>query len=139
MEIKTVTSEDDISKTWEVMQLLRPHLKQGEYVDLISEMLSSGYNMAFVEENDKAVSVIGFRHVLFLFYGRHIYIDDLSTLNDYRGKGYAGRLLDHVCTLAKEKGYQHVTLDSGCSRYTAHRLYMNKGFIIGAHHFSKEI
>jgi ribosomal protein S18 acetylase RimI-like enzyme len=139
MEIKTVESESDILKTWEVMQLLRPHLIHDEYVNLIKEMRSTGYSLAFIEEDGKAVSVIGFRHLQFLFNGRHIYIDDLSTLTNARGKGYAGKLIDYVCNLAKEQGYQHVTLDSGCSRYTAHKLYMNKGFTIGAYHFSKVI
>src|SRR5438105_245982 len=139
MEVKTVESDDDIIKTWEVMQVLRPHLKEHQYVNLIKEMLATGYCMAYIEEGGKAVSTIGFRHLLFRVNGRHIYIDDLSTLTSDRGKGYAGRLLDYVINLAEKKGYQHVTLDSGHSRHAAHRLYLNKGFIIGAHHFSREV
>ena len=139
MDIKTVSSEKDILKTWDAMQLLRPHLKQDEYVNLIKDMFSEGYNMAYIEENGKAVSVIGFRQLQFLFNGRHIYIDDLSTLTAYRGKGYGGKLIDYVSNLAKEKGYEVVTLDSGYQRYPAHRLYMNKGFVIVGYHFSKVI
>ena len=139
MDIKTVSSEKDILKTWDAMQLLRSHLKQDEYVNLIKGMFSEGYNMAYIEENGKAVSVIGFRQLQFLFNGRHIYIDDLSTLTAYRGKGYGGKLIDYVSNLAKEKGYEVVTLDSGYQRYAAHRLYMNKGFVIVGYHFSKVI
>jgi GNAT superfamily N-acetyltransferase len=74
-----------------------------------------------------------------LYNGKHIYIDDLSTLPEYRGKGYAGLLLDYVESEAIVKGYQAVTLDSGHHRAAAHRLYMNKGFTIVAHHFSKTL
>lgn len=121
------------------MQLLRPHLKENEYTGLVKEMITEGYKMAYVEENDKAISVIGFRHLQFLFNGRHIYIDDLSTLAEHRGKGCAGKLLDHVDAIAKEKGYKSVTLDSGTHRHEAHRLYMNKKFSIQGYHFTKTI
>jgi GNAT superfamily N-acetyltransferase len=56
-----------------------------------------------------------------------------------RGKGYAGKLLDFVEAEARAKGYKVVTLDSGHQRFDAHRLYLNKGFKIVAHHFSKTL
>ena len=37
------------------------------------------------------------------------------------------------------KGYDAVTLDSGYQRLAAHRLYLNKGFNLSSHHFSKQI
>jgi ribosomal protein S18 acetylase RimI-like enzyme len=137
MNIKEVSSQADIQKTWEVMHLLRPHLNQDDYTKLISHMMDEGYKMAYVEENHIAISVIGYRHLQFLFNGRHIYIDDLSTLVEHRGKGCGSKLLDYVEAIAKEKGYNSVTLDSGCHRYAAHRLYMNKGFVIEGYHFQK--
>ena len=87
----------------------------------------------------KAVSFIGYRYLQYLYNGKHIYIDDLSTLPKYRGKGYADKLLQHVEEIAILKGYDVVTLDSGHQRTDAHRLYLNKGFNIVAHHFSKRI
>jgi GNAT superfamily N-acetyltransferase len=102
-------------------------------------MMEDGYKMAYMEENDIAISVIGYRHLQFLFNGRHIYIDDLSTLAEHRGKGCGSKLLDYVEAIAKTAGYKSVTLDSGCHRHEAHRLYMNKGFVIQGYHFSKVI
>ncbi len=139
MIIKEAVSEADIKKTWEVMYLLRPHLEEDEYVALVKSMMSEGYQMAYVEDNNVAVSVIGFRYLQFLFNGKHIYIDDLSTLEAYRGKGCGGMLLDYVDDVAKKSGYKAVTLDSGTHRHNAHRLYMNKGFSIQGYHFTKTI
>jgi len=139
MEIKTATTAEEASTAWEAIHLLRPHLKRDEYCNLMQDMFDSGYQLAYIDEDNKAVSVIGYRHLQFLFNGKHIYIDDLSTLEAYRGKGYAGKLLDHVIGEAKEKGYEVVTLDSGCPRYDAHRLYFNKGFVIQGYHFSKKL
>lgn len=55
------------------------------------------------------------------------------------GKGYGGMLLDYVTALAKEKGYKGITLDSGYTRFDAHRLYLKKGFTLASHHFSKPL
>ena len=139
MEIKIAKTNVDIEKNWEVIKLLRPHLIKKEYINLMRNMFDNGYQLAFIEENGKGVSIIGFRHLQFLFNGKHIYIDDLSTLKEYRNKGYAGKLIDYVNQLAKIKGYKVVTLDSGTQRFDAHRLYIKKGFVIDSYHFSKDI
>ena len=65
--------------------------------------------------------------------------NDLSTLPEARGKGYGGMLLDYVAELARAAGYDVITLDSGHQRHTAHRLYLNKGFSISSHHFTKKL
>jgi GNAT superfamily N-acetyltransferase len=139
MEIKLCKSETDIAKCWQVLFELRPHLLAVEFVPTITEMISEGYQLAFIEEDGKAVAAIGYRYLQYLYNGKHIYIDDLSTLPAARGKGYAGKLLDFVEAEARAKGYTAVTLDSGHHRYDAHRLYLNKGFKIVAHHFSKTL
>jgi len=139
MEIKMATTQEDIQRCWDVLKALRPHLEENTFVSVILEMFTEGYQLAFVEENGKAVSAIGFRDLQFLYNGKHFYIDDLSTLPETRGKGHAGKLIDYVVDLAKQKGYGYVTLDSGYNRLDAHRLYLNKGFVLASHHFSKKL
>ncbi|MBS1914827.1 MAG: GNAT family N-acetyltransferase [Bacteroidetes bacterium] len=139
MEIKIAKTEEDILKCWDVLFELRPHLNKNNFVATVKEMITEGYTLAFIEENGKPVAATGFRYLQFLYNGKHIYIDDLATLPSSRGKGYAGELLDYVINLAKEKGYKCVTLDSGYQRFDAHRLYLNKGFTLNCHHFSKNV
>jgi len=139
MRIKTATTREDILQCWEVLKTLRPHLEEDKYVSIISEMITEGYHLVFVEDDGKAVSAIGFRYLQFLYNGKHFYIDDLSTLFEARGKGYAGKLIDYVISLAKQKGYDYITLDSGYHRFDAHKLYLNKGFTLASHHFSKKL
>lgn len=139
MKIQIAKTDTDILKCWEVLKALRPHLEYDSFLSTIKEMIQEGYLLAFIEENDKAVAAVGFRYLQYLYNGKHYYIDDLSTLPESRGKGYGGALLDYVIALAKEKGYKCVTLDSGYTRLDAHRLYLNKGFTLTAHHFSKSL
>lgn len=140
MTVKHAATDAEILQCWKAMKELRPHLVEEQFLPLIKEMMKEGYQLAFIEgEDGQALAAIGFRYLQFLFCGKHFYIDDLSTLPEARGKGHAGKLLDHVCQLAKQKGFEHVTLDSGHQRFTAHRLYLNKGFTISSHHFSKKL
>jgi GNAT superfamily N-acetyltransferase len=141
MQIQLARTEADILKCWPVMKLLRPHLEEEKFVPLVKEMLSEGYELAFVEANDVAAAAIGYRYQQKLFDGKQIYVDDLTTLEEHRGKGYAGKLLGFVFDLARQRGCVCVTLDSGVGthRQDAHRLYLNKGFVISSMHFMKKL
>lgn len=139
MQIQLARTDTDILKCWPVMKLLRPHLEEAAFVPLVNNMLSEGYELAFIEENGQAAAAIGFRYVQKLFDGKQIYVDDLTTLAEHRGKGYGGMLLDFVFDLARQRGYACVTLDSGPARHDAHRLYLNKGFLISSMHFTKKL
>ncbi len=139
MEIKLCKTAEDIMKCWAVLLELRPHLLQPSFVATIQQMQREGYELAFIEEQGKAVAAIGFRYLQFLYNGKHLYIDDLSTLPSCRGKGYGTKLLKYVEGVAISKGYETVTLDSGYQRNVAHRLYLNEGFCLAAHHFSKNL
>jgi GNAT superfamily N-acetyltransferase len=139
MKILLATNESEIKKCWKVMKTLRPHLDEKDFIPMVIEMISEGYQLAYIEEDDVAVSAIGYRFQQFLFNGKHCYIDDLATLPGKTGKGYAGKLIDYVVELSKQKGLSYVTLDSGFARIDAHRLYLRKRFEISAFHFTKKL
>lgn len=140
MTIKIAENATDIMKCRSAILALRPHLKETDLVNLITQIQKEGYKLAFVETEDgEAAAICGYRYLQFLFCGKHFYIDDLSTLPQYRGLGYGSALLDFVIAEAKNKGFDVVTLDSGHQRYDAHRLYLNKGFQISSHHFTKKM
>jgi GNAT superfamily N-acetyltransferase len=139
MTIKLAQTDADILQCRDAILALRPHHADTDLVTLICAMQAEGYQLAFVETEGKAAAICGFRYLQFLFCGKHFYIDDLSTLAEYRGCGYGSALLDFVTDLAKSEGYETVTLDSGHQRNTAHRLYLNKGYAISAHHFMLKV
>ncbi len=139
MDIKLATTDGDIQKCWPAVKVLRPHLEEYQFLPMVREMIADGYKLAFIEEGEIAAAIVGFRYLQYLFCGKHIYIDDLSTLSDFRKKGYGGILLDYVFDYARERGYHTVTLDSGYQRTEAHRLYLNKGFTLASHHFAKKL
>ncbi len=136
--IRFAQSEKEIEQCWEAVYCLRPHLQQEQYVQQVKEMQQEGYQLLYItdQETGRVAAIAGFRNMYMLAGGKIIYIDDLSTLPEYRGKGYGGQLLDYIHQLARKTGKAAVHLDSGYVRNDAHRLYLNKGYKLAAHHFS---
>ena len=145
MTLTIAQSDADIRRCLPAMLTLRTHLTPERALGQIRlQQANEGFVLAFVEEGDiskPAPAVVGYRILNFLHSGKTLYIDDLSTLPDARGKGYARALLDFVIEQARQTDCQCVSLDSGQNpaRYDAHRLYLNKGFNITSHHFNLSI
>jgi GNAT superfamily N-acetyltransferase len=144
--IRLAQTEADLRRCLPALLTLRPHLTEGVALAMLHEQQAhERFSIAFIDLGNNvpgidvpAPAVITYRRMTLLVSGKTIYIDDLTTLPEARGNGYASALLDFVIDEAQQAGYQTVSLDSGQNptRYDAHRLYLNKGFNITSHHFS---
>jgi len=136
--VQQATTDTDILKCRRAVQALRPQLTDEAYHEAIRLTLADNRTMVFVEENGEAAAVAVFESGYNLFRGKYIYIDDLSTLPDYRGKGYAGQLIDWILDYARQEEFDEVHLDSGVNdaRADAHRLYLTKRFKVTSLHFA---
>jgi GNAT superfamily N-acetyltransferase len=127
------------------MRALRTALAdEASFVRRVDEVQRpEGYRLvgAFEEGERSAVAVGGFRLAHNLAWGRHLYVDDLSTLEAARGRGHGRALLDWIASEAAALGCDQVHLDSGVGldRADAHRLYLNAGFVIASHHFARRV
>ncbi len=140
MKIRILTIEADIERCFPLMSQLRPHLDLEHFkVQVGRQIQSAGYTLVIVEVDNIFTAAMGFRVTEYLAWGKVLYIDDLVTDRECRGKGYAGSLLDWVFERAKALGCQQIHLDSGYQRNDAHRLYLNKKMKMVCHHFSREI
>ncbi len=139
--LRYAESDDELRRCFPAVRVLRPHLAdEGAFVAQVRRQQAQGYRLAFAEDGSGAVvAVAGFRFTESLSWGRFVYVDDLVTVPEARGKGYAGALLDGVIALARAENCDAVHLDSGHQRFDAHRLYLNKRFRITAHHFALDL
>jgi GNAT superfamily N-acetyltransferase len=102
-----------------------------------------GYRLvaAFEEEGLVPVAAAGFRSLHSLSWGHYLYVDDLSTLPEAKRRGHARALLEWLLEEGKRLGCDQFHLDSGVelNRADAHRLYLNAGLVISAHHFARYV
>jgi len=137
--LKEINADSEIRSCYTILHGLRPHLTNEEaFVRQIKRQLSEGYKLLCSEENGEIKAVAGFRFFECLAWGKVLYIDDLVTAPETRKSGHGGALLKHLIEIAKKEHCNQVHLDSGPQRHDAHRLYLNSGFKIIAHHFGSE-
>ena len=136
-QVKIIRTEAEVQQCWEVAFLLRPHLDKNKWVATISEMMQNEkYCMAGIMDNDKFVAFAGYRAMISLHSGNIIYIDDLCTLDAYRGKGLASQLLNYVKAIAIANNKDAVVLDTNFNNNTAQKLYLKNGFKLAALHLT---
>lgn len=136
--VQRANTDSAIQKCRRAVQALRPALTDEGYEEAIRQTLADNRSMVFIAEGDEAAAVAVFETGYNLFRGKYIYIDDLSTLPEHRGKGYAGHLVDWILEYARLEGFDEVHLDSGVNdaRSDAHRLYLTKRFKVTSLHFA---
>jgi GNAT superfamily N-acetyltransferase len=127
------------------MKELRTQLSdEAEFVRLVDEVQRpEGYRIvgAFDPEEQPAAAVAGFRIGNNLADGHYLYVDDLATRPEFRRRGLGTALLVWLAREAARLGCDHLSLDSavGLERADAHRLYLNSGLTITAHHFERKL
>lgn len=134
----------DTSQAAAALCELWPRYSPVEIVSRVDELLRpNGYNLVGVWEEGlaSAVCVLGYRIQYSLWLGKSLYIVDIATLPQSRGKGYASQLLAWVEEEAARQSCAAVHLDSGVGmdRAAAHRLYMHRHYQISCHHFLKRL
>jgi GNAT superfamily N-acetyltransferase len=122
---------------------LRPQLGSPEaFVTAVDQIQRpAGYRLigSFEDGVEDAAAVAGFRVSHMLAFGRFMYVDDLSTAADYRGRGHADRLFEWLYAEAARQGCEQFHLDSGVGpeRADAHRFYFRHGLRITSYHFAR--
>lgn len=128
---------------FEAMRELRTSLSDEEsFVRRVDEVQrAEGYRLvaAFEDRVSQAAAVAGFRLGHNLAWGEYLYVDDLSTRAEARRRGHGRALLAWLAEEAGRLGCDQLHLDSGVGleRADAHRLYLNAGMVIAAHHFAR--
>jgi len=129
---------DELELAFPVVNQLRPHRSLEEYIEIVKEMTTTGYQIVCLFDSGKVVSFAGFTRLKILHYGDHIWVYDLVTDENNRGKGYGKLLMSYIENLAEENALQCVALQSGFQRIDAHRFYDNAGYEKVSFVFQKE-
>ena len=136
-------AEGDTEVAARALLELRPHAAPASsLVEVIDRTLRpGGYRLAgsFDDGERDAAAVAGFRIGHMLAWGRYLYVDDLVTAADRRGRGHADRVFEWLYAEAARQDCEQFHLDSGVGpeRADAHRFYFRHGLRITSYHFAR--
>jgi GNAT superfamily N-acetyltransferase len=136
-DIRHIDSEHEIAVCHPVMRQLRPHLvSEQEFIERWRRQVTTGYRLAAVWLGSKPVALAGYRIQENLFYGLHLYVDDLVTDQGVRSSGYGRALMDYLKMEGKSLGCSWLVLDTGPTNTLAHRFYYRESLSMMELHFS---
>ncbi len=88
---------------------------------------------------EKLVGVAGAWIATKIWCGLYLEIDNLVVAENQRSSGTGSRLIEHLESVARERGCKIIVLDSYTTNHPSHRLYHRLGFEIWGFHFIKPI
>ena len=138
--VRIALETKDIARCFAVMRELRPLLESAE--DLVARVRvqqGEGFELAYLEVGGEVVTVAGFRVRHMIVSGLTMYVDDLVTGAAFRSQGHGKTMLDWLIALAKERGCETFSLDSGTQRQEAHAFYFREGMRVTSFHFETKL
>jgi GNAT superfamily N-acetyltransferase len=133
--IRIAESDREIAACLSVMQVLRPQVDAGTFVERVRRQGRAGYRLAYRCSDGPPLAVAGFRLAENLAWGRFLYVDDLVTLPEQRSAGHGAALLRWLADHARAAGCRELHLDSGVQPQDAHRFYRREGLELSSYHF----
>ncbi len=121
--VKFCEDDDQITAAYPIMEQLRPHLDEADFLEQIRRQMQSGYRQVAAHLGDEIVGVIGYRFAEDLAWGRTLYVDDLVVDENHRGQGVGEALMKGGEMEAERRDCQTLRLCSGLTREQAHRFY----------------
>lgn len=136
MQVRTADNLDALKLITPVLLQLRPQYTEDALLRQIQLQQAEGYRIAYVVDGENVLSIAGFVIAQKLAWAKHIYVDDLITNEAHRSTGAGKLLIDWLKQHGREQGCQQLHLDSGVTRFGAHKFYLREGFDITSHHFA---
>jgi GNAT superfamily N-acetyltransferase len=126
MDFRELTTDAELSSAFPLMSALRDRIQEATFLAEVRRQQIEGYRLYGAFEGDRLVCLAGVRRTHTLARGEHLFVDDLVTLADERGKGHGKALLAWLAARAAEQGVKRIHLDS---RSTAKGFYEKVGFV----------
>lgn len=126
------------------LHLLHPNIRDiVQFQDLVKIQQAEGYRLLgiFEEGKQNAVTVCGFRIVTNFATGRHLYIDDLTSLHLPIADDKISQIFTELKTIATNEHCSSIHADSSISSDSSniHHLYLKNGFTLCSHKFSLKL
>lgn len=137
MEIKELTSLEEMLPHFDLMHLMYKKMDTEMYQSFLEVMIPKGYTQVAAFENGECVGITGIWFGTKLWCGKYMEIDNFVVHPEHRSKGIGKLICDYVEAKARGLGCITITLDAYTANFPAHRFYYNQGYGPKGFHFVK--
>jgi ribosomal protein S18 acetylase RimI-like enzyme len=137
-KIFQIESESDLQRAFVCLRDLRPHLSDLELTEIYRMACErDSYGFVVMELQGEVVALLGYRILYDFIRGKHLYIDDLITVEKHRSRGFGADLLKYAEGLARGLDCKSLRLCTGIENEAAIRFYERNGWRKKAYAFTK--
>jgi GNAT superfamily N-acetyltransferase len=123
--IRELESDREIGEAFALMASLRERVRKETFLAEVRRQQVEGYRLFGGFDGARLVCLAGVRRSHTLSRGEHLFVDDLVTFAEDRGKGRGAEMIGWLAERARAEGLSRIYLDS---RATAKGFYEKIGF-----------
>ncbi len=135
MEIRELTTKDEMLTCLELLKEVYPTLTLEEYDRELDAMLPHNYGQVVVMDGETITGLTGYWMGSKLWCGKYLELDNVVVSEAYRSKGIGKLLFDFMEQRAIDEKCTMLALDSYTSNFKAHKFFYGQGFAPRGFHF----
>ena len=125
VQVRELSSDAEIVAAYPPARELRDRIREDTFLAEVRRQQREGYRLYGGFEAEKVVCLAGVRRSHTLSRGEHLFVDDLVTAEDARGRGHGAEMMRVLAALAAAERIPRIYLDA---RLTAKGFYEGLGF-----------
>lgn len=135
MEIRELTTKEEMLANLSVLQEMYPGLTFEEYDRELDEMIPHRYGQVAVFEGTECLGLSGYWLGTKLWCGKYLELDNVVVASAHRSKGIGKLIFDYLLEKGEKEGVTMLALDSYTSNFKAHKFFYNEGYAPRGFHF----
>ena len=135
MELREITTKEEMLKNFELLKEMYPSLTMEEYASELDVMLPHNYTQVGVFENNECIGLSGIWIGSKLWCGKYMELDNVVVSNNHRSKGIGKIIFEYAEQKAHAIGCTMLALDSYSDNFKAHKFFYGQGYVPRGFHF----
>ena len=135
MELKEISSKEEMLKNYDLLTEVYPTLTLEEYDRELDLMLPHNYGQVGVFDCDRCAGMTGYWIGTKLWCGKYIELDNVVVSKDYRRRGIGEQLFSFFEQKAKDEGCTMLALDTYTDNFESHKFFYSQGYVPRGFHF----
>lgn len=121
------------------LRLLNDQIPLDILQNRLKDMVKNSYQCIGVYDDDKLIGICGIWILVKYYVGKHLEVDDVVILPEYRGKNIGKELMQYVKHYAKENDCLAIELNCYVHNQKGNKFWRDGGFKQIGNHFQKKL
>lgn len=130
--------KDDLPGIIPLLRLLNPDIPDAELGARLEQMKLHNYQCVGAFDGNSLIGISGIWILHKIYTGKHIELDNVCILPEFRGKGIGENLVSWILDYAKDQGCRSAELNCYLGIKKGQEFWQNQGFeAVGYHYIQK--